>query len=409
VTDPERTIVTPPPVMDADRTVPSPPPVPDPVFAATRTIGHDDAPTVEIPTKRRGGADAHAAPPGRLAEVREIGRAFLKRHEKKIWWLHTCYALGLGAFVATFAQKGFERARMLTLTLPLAWLLVVFFFRFFGTGARQDFMTAWPGARRRFFIMSYLMKNLFQGMLFYLLPFYWRSSSFDTKTATMLCLLGGCAILSTLDLVFDRVLLRFKLIASAFFAITLFGSTNLVVPVLLPDTPSVVTLCVSAGLSAATFMLFHLPFSSLLRPLGAGAFVVLVGGGVSSAYLFRRAMPPVPIYVREGGVGPALRDDGTLTIEARVLREGSFQDVYAVTDVAVLGKNESFRHVWRLGKKELSHETASARASTAKNVVRVASKLPESSLKAAGPGHYTVDVETDGGQIVGRVAFDIEP
>jgi len=398
--------------MDTDATLPSPAPEVDPVFAAARaTIGGDDSPTIEVPTRRHVGPlpAAEELPLTRLGELREIGRAFLKRHEKKIWWLHTCYALSLGAFVATFAQKGFERARMLTLTLPLAWLLVVFFFRFFGTGARQDFMTAWPGARRRFFIMSYLMKNLFQGMLFYLLPFYWRSSSFDTKTATMLCLLGGCAILSTLDLVFDRVLLRFKLIASAFFALTLFGCMNLVLPVLVPSTPSLVTLLVSAGLSSATFMLFHLPFSSLLRPVGAGAFVALVGGGVLLAYLGRHGMPPVPIYVKEGGVGPEVRADGALTLEAKVLREGSFQDVYAVTDVAVLGKSEPFHHVWRQGKIVLAHEAADVQPASGKNLVRVASKLSEATLRDAGPGHYTVDVETDAGQIVGRVAFDIQP
>jgi hypothetical protein len=400
--------------MDVDATIPASPPVGAAFPAgshAARGTASDDAPTMEPPTRKHSGPlpGADARPPGRFAELREIGRDLLKRHEKKIWWLHTCYALSLGAFVATFAQKGFERARMLTLTLPVAWLLVVFFFRFFGTGAQQDFMTAWPGARRRFFIMSYLMKNLFQGMLFYLLPFYWKSSSFDAKTQTMLCLLGGCAVLSTLDLVFDRVLLRFKLIASAFFALTLFGCTNLVVPVLFPDSPSLVTLLVSSGLAAATFMLFHLPISALKNPIGAAAFVVFVTVGVGLMYVGRAGMPPVPLYLKAGGVGPSVREDGTLALEARVLREGSFKELYAVTDVSVIGKNEAFRHVWRHDKKVVAHQAAEARASGQKNTVRVASRVPAETLRELGDGHYTVDVETDSGQIVGRVAFDIEP
>ncbi len=400
--------------MDVDATLPAPRGFgagPQAGAQPPRATASDDAPTMEPPTRRHVGPapGADTRPPGRMAELREIGRELLKRHEKKIWWLHTCYALSLGAFVATFAQKGFERARMLTLTLPLAWLLVVFFFRFFGTGAQQDFMTAWPGARRRFFIMSYLMKNLFQGMLFYLLPFYWKSSSFEAKTQTMLCLLGGCAVLSTLDLVFDRVLLRFKLIASAFFALTLFGCTNLVVPVLFPDSPSLVTLLVSAGLAAATFMLFHLPISALRNPIGAGAFVVFVALGVGGMYFGRAGMPPVPLYVKSGGIGPSVREDGTLALEARVLRDGSFKELYAVTDVSVIGKSEAFHHVWRHGKKVIAHQAADLRASTEKNTVRVASRIPAETLRDLGEGHFTVDVETDAGQVVGRVAFDIEP
>jgi hypothetical protein len=139
----------------------------------------------------------HVAPgkPSTLQEVREILGDFVKRNEKVMWWLHTAYALALGAFVATFAQKGFERARLLALSLAAVWLLVVFFFRFFGTGAQQDFITAWPGARRRFFIMSYLMKNLFQSMLFFQLPFYWKSSSYAAGTAGVLVGLATCAVL----------------------------------------------------------------------------------------------------------------------------------------------------------------------------------------------------------------------
>src|SRR5690606_29875242 len=98
-------------------------------------------------------------------------RAFASRHERLLWWLHTAYALALGLSVATLAQRGFERARWLSLSLGAAWMLVAVFFRFFGTGTRQDFSTAWPAARRRFFVMTYLMKNLFQGMLFFMLPF----------------------------------------------------------------------------------------------------------------------------------------------------------------------------------------------------------------------------------------------
>jgi len=369
------------------------------------------AATMEPPTRRQQSSlnEEHEAKPlTTFGELKLILKDFVKRHEKWMWWLHTAYALSLGAFVATFSQKGFERARMLTLSLAAAWLLVVFFFRFFGTGARQDYMTASPGMRRRFFVMSYLMKNLFQGMLFYLLPFYWKSSSYDAKTITILAFLGACAILSTLDLVFDRMLLRFKLVASAFFATTLFGCANVVIPALLPNTAVVTSYLVATGLAIVTFILFHVSIATLKKPLAAGAFASIILVGVLCAYWGRRAMPPVPLHIKEGGVGPAVRDDGSLGMEISVLRASQLDDLFAVTDVQVVGKGEHFRHVWKQGAKELKHEPAEAAPSREKNVVRVASKLPKSALPNIPEGRYTVDVLTDSEQIVGRIVFDVK-
>jgi hypothetical protein len=378
----------------------------------SRTAGRpDDAPTVEPPTRRVDLPPRPVeAPPSRWAELRDIAKEFLHKHERKIWWLHTAYALSLGAFVATFAQKGFEQARFLTLSLGFVWLLVVAFFRFFGTGAQQDFITAWPGARRRFFVMTYLMKNLFQGMLFFLLPLYYRSGSSDAKTIGVLYLLAGCAVLSTLDLVFDRVLLRFKVIASLFFAVTLFGVMNVAIPALLPDMKTIVTLLVSGGLAVATFFLFHVPLASLKRPLVLGVFLSCVFVGSITFYFARRAFPAVPMFVKAGGVGPSISSDGTLSFEMRSLRSEAFGELFAVTDVSVVGHGDSFVHVWRHDGVVVEHVAVTDVARPKeKSLVRVASRLPESRRPESVSGHWTVDVETGSGQIVGRVAFDVRP
>src|SRR5262245_48906968 len=65
-------------------------------------------------------------------------RAFLQRHGRKLWWLHSVYALGLGVTVVAFAQKGFDHARWLAVSVGAAWLLVVLFFRLFGSGRQQE-------------------------------------------------------------------------------------------------------------------------------------------------------------------------------------------------------------------------------------------------------------------------------
>ncbi len=390
-------------------------PQPTPVAPSQAGFGYPSAPLGGLSSNVSSGAPTPGQPTpspkeSTFSEIRSILKDFIKRNEKVMWWLHTAYALALGAFVATFAQKGFERARLLALSLTAAWLLVVFFFRFFGTGTQQDFMTAWPGARRRFFIMSYFMKNLFQSMLFFLLPFYWKSSSYAAGTYAVFAGLAACAVLSTLDLVFDRILLRFKFVASAFFALTLFGCANLVIPALLPETPIIVVLLVAGGLALTALVLFHVALATLKRPVALGAFAAFLGLGLLGLYSGRTRLPPVPVYLVESGVGTKLREDGKLESELAVIRTTSLAEggtLYAVAEVSVVGEREQFRHVWKKDKLILKHASAGAAPPKEKGLARVASQIDMSELPEDRIGKYTIDVVTTSEQIVGRLTFEI--
>ena len=132
-------------------------------------------------------------------------RGFFKRHHTKLWWIHSAYALALGALVATFAQEGFENARWLVLTVVATWILAMLVFRFFGAGSRRKLDTT--GSKLRFYAMTYFLKNLYQGMLFFLLPFYWKSATWGEANGYFLVVLGVCAFLSTMDVIFDNFLM----------------------------------------------------------------------------------------------------------------------------------------------------------------------------------------------------------
>jgi hypothetical protein len=114
--------------------------------------------------------------------------------------------------------------------------------------------------------MTYVLKNLYQGMLFFLLPFYWKSASLDAPNRWFAILLSGCAVLSTLDLVFDRVLMRWRTLASLFYGVTLFACLNLVVPALFPHTRTLFTLLFAAGISVVGFSTLHLPLGDRVVP-----------------------------------------------------------------------------------------------------------------------------------------------
>src|SRR5438105_2372466 len=118
---------------------------------------------------RQGGGVRVVQPVPFAPSPRDKIKALLKQHGRKLWWLHSAYALGLGISVVVFAQKGFDHARWLAVSLGAAWLLVVFFFRIHGSGKAQSNVSLSPTKHRvRFFAMTYAMKNLYQGMLFFL-------------------------------------------------------------------------------------------------------------------------------------------------------------------------------------------------------------------------------------------------
>jgi Family of unknown function (DUF5924)/Protein of unknown function (DUF2914) len=351
--------------------------------------------------------DLGGAPPMRL--LTRV-RLFLREHGRKLWWLHSAYALGLGAGVVLFAQKGFEHARWLAVALGLAWLLVVLVFRLFGSGGELRAFEA-PDTRTRvhFYVMTYALKNLYQGMLFFLLPFYWKSTTYDAANAWFVLVLAACAILSTLDIVFDRVLMRWRALASLFHGITLFGCLNLVVPALFPDTRTLWSLLAAAGVTVVGFWTLHVTGRVLRKKVYLAVFALSVGAGVGVAYGARAAIPPVPMYVSSAAVGPKQLPDGRLAMEVKTLHPSVIQELIAVTDVVVPGgKGDRLRHTWRREGREVHRSTEeTSRIAGPKGVVRLRSSLTGKDLPADLVGAWSVDVETEDGQLVGRAEFRV--
>lgn len=362
-------------------------------------LGRDGQPPVDL-----GGSPA-------IRAVRGF-RAFLREHGRRLWWLHSAYALAIGVGVVTFAQRGFEHARWLAVSLGLAWLLVVLLFRLFGSGqAARGFDAEDAKTRVRFYVMTYALKNLYQGMLFFLLPFYWKSATLDAPNIAFVLLLATCAVISALDLVFDRVLMRWRSLASVFHGVTLFGCLNLVIPALFPDTRTLWTLLAAAAIAVVSFWTLHGTRRQFKRKIYLAFFVISLGAGTGVAFAARSLVPPVPMYISSAAVGPKQLPDGRLAMEVKALHPSVIQELIAVTDVVVPGgKGDRLRHVWRHENREVhrsSEETS--RIEGPNGVVRLRSSLSGKDLPGDLVGAWRVDVETDDGQLVGRAEFEVVP
>jgi hypothetical protein len=349
---------------------------------------------------------------GARTTLRDRGSAFLKRHGKKLWWLHSAYALGLGITVLTFAKKGFDHARWLAASAAAAWLLVIVFFRLFGSGNQASPPVTGSKGTLRFFAMTYVLKNLYQGMLFFLLPFYWKSTTFGASNTWLIAVLAACALLSTLDIVFDRVVFRSRAVASAFHGIALFGCLVLIVPALFPDTRTLVSLLCATAITVLAFWTIHVDLRMLRDPRYFALFGATLAAAVGLAYTVRTAIPPVPMYIAHGAVGPIVLPDGRLGMEVHVLHPDVIDKLIAITDVVVPGgKGDRLLHVWRHNTHEVhraSESTSRVEASAESKdpgTIRLRSALTDRELPRKLLGDWSVDVETEDGQLVGRVEF----
>lgn len=364
------------------------------------------------------GAPPNDVPPGTpqprgLRGLAAKVRAWADRYGAMLWWAHSLYALGLGLLVVFFADKGFAHARWLAALLALVWILLVVFFRVFGGGSEQDAaIQQTKGGKVKFVLVTYLIKNLYQGMLFFVLPFYWKSTTFDSPNAAFVFLLCLCALVATLDVVFDKVIMRARILASLFYAFTLFACLNLIVPAFMPNTALATAMMVAAGLTVLAFVLMHVSLQSLRKPAVVGAILAATGFAVVVAQLTRTAVPPVPMYLTSAAVGPKLLPDGRLAMEVSTVHSSYVKKLHAVTDIAVPGGvGDLLFHVWRHdGKIVASLANKTERSLQAEGVARLRSRLSSKQIPKAQNdrvGAWSVDVVTADGQLVGRFGFEV--
>lgn len=216
---------------------------------------------------------------------------FWRRHRTLIWILHSAWALAVGTAIVLLVQDRYYLVFWVVLFLAVAWVFTLFLGRATadGTHARS------PGLVHE--VSSYVTRVAYQETLFFLLPFYAYSTVIDSLNVVFLGLLGGLAVLSCLDLVFDRWLRTRPVFALAFFALVAFAAINLLLPLLVGLSPRVsapvAALLAVGGAAPLALRTMRTRFHARLWLVGVAVVILALPIGLPGV------IPPVPLRMNQ--------------------------------------------------------------------------------------------------------------
>lgn len=323
---------------------------------------------------------------------------WLRLHKEKLWWLHSSYALALGIGIMWLGARNFTYLRLAFVHIGFIWISSLFLPRILSL---PRLPARW--APRIRLLINFFNKNFYQQLLFFVLPIYYASSTIPSRNALFLVLVALSAVLSTLDVVYDRHLSTRRSLTAVFFAFNLFALLNVMLPVLW-SVSNTWTTRVSAVAAAAALLTFYAALAGSKRAR-------FVAGAVAAALLLaavewgRSFIPPAPLRLADVEFGTGF-DKESLRIQSVVtdLAPGEPLRLYGLTAIqAPLGMKERVRHRWiREGKVICSsppYDMIGGRAEGFRlwTACGIDPLPPGASLR--------LELETEGRQLIGRATL----
>jgi hypothetical protein len=338
-----------------------------------------------------------APPPGRI-----------KRLLKRLWWFHSFFALFFGVGVMLFARSGLAHADKVLMALLVSWLLMFVALRFIvgPTNRREDEGFARKGMR---VATNYVIKQFYQQMFFFLTPLYassatWSLSSFNWWIAPVLLV---CAVISTMDIVFDNFVMERRLLAATMYGLAMFGVLNVMLP-LVAGMDHLNGLFIAALATPVSVALLSFSIRQVLSPQGVLLTAGMTGALFGAAYFGRALIPPAPLAMPETSVGHGTRSSYECLPPSKHALRAHQLDVLRCGSMLREpgGLKEPVVHVWSHRGRELAHVAPSRLACDGDDAVFV-SEFPPSLMPADPTGRWSCTTLTEGGQLVGVRKFEV--
>jgi Family of unknown function (DUF5924) len=321
--------------------------------------------------------------------------SWLRLHQEKLWWLHSFYALLLGVGFMWLGERNFAYLRIAVFHIGFIWLSSFMLPRLLKQSRLSD---RWASRLR--LVVNFFNKNLYQQMLFFVLPIYYASATVDSLNIFFVVLVGASALLSTADIVYDRHLSVKRNLNAAFFAFNLFALINVMLPIVW-SVSNTVTTRLGGTLAFLGFLtLGYSTAQSSIRRLGDLLAVALLILGLVE--LGRPFLPPAPLRIAAVEVGREFERESLQVVSPlNSLSPPGPLRLYGLTAIkAPLGLREKLQHRWYENGKLIC-------ASPFYNIVggrEEGFRLWTSCVLSEIPSKTTLrlDLKTEGGQLIGR-------
>jgi hypothetical protein len=324
--------------------------------------------------------------------------AWLLRHQEKLWWLHSLYALALGIGFIWLGKQNFAFLRVAVFHIIFIWLSSLMLPKLLD---HPRVPARW--APRLKLVVNYFNKNLYQQMLFFVLPIYYASATLWSRNTAFVIVVGLSAVLSTVDVIYDRHLSVKRQMTAAFFAFNLFALVNVMLPILW-SVSNTLTTRVGAILAFVGFLTLGYP-ASQSRALRIGAVAAI---GLSMLILVeagRPLLPPAPLRLASAEFGRDFEKESLQIVSPlEQVEPASSLRVYGLTAIkAPLGLREKLQHRWRQDGKLVCaspfHDIVGGREEGFRLWTScVFPSVPPGAI-------LRVDLETEGGQLIGRAVL----
>jgi hypothetical protein len=256
--------------------------------------------------------------------------------------------------------------------------------------------------RRLRLLINYFNKNFYQQLLFFVLPLYYASATFRSRNMLFVVLLALSALLSTMDVVYDRyVSVRWPLTA-LFLAFNLFACINVMLPVLW-SVSNYWALWISGFLALAGFgsILYHW---SGLRGVRAQSAMGLAALALALIlFYFRSFIPPAPLQMVKAEFGHSIQGLAIATPLETFPHAASGQIVGLTAIKAPMGLQERVRHCWYLDGQLLFASPYYPVTGGREEGYRIWTRVTVTSDR--GSSRLDLEVETRGGQLIGRATL----
>jgi hypothetical protein len=308
---------------------------------------------------------------------------------------------GVASFVLVERHEGLAKVIALVMLVSWVWLVLESLLR--------RLIARWFGVQMPAVLLRYLTQMVHQESLFFILPFYFVTTTWNSGQAIFSGLLAASALVAVIDPLYYRWLAPRRWVYLAFHTLTLFA-------VLLTALPIIVHLSTPQAYRWAllTAMVLSLPsLFSLLRVRRWWRGLVLCGLALAlgaAGWLLRSWVPPATLWMTEmaatAELDSARRQPGVSLkqISAEQLRSGG---LYAFTAIsAPRGLKERIFHVWMHDGKQVDRIALDINGGRKAGYRAWTHKLQ---FPPKPEGRWQIRVVTEAGQMIGTLRFTVTP